>query len=46
LAIVIAKGVNYDKKIEVNLVNDMFNAPKSKIDKRKNNNKVPEKKFI
>jgi hypothetical protein len=49
LAIVTAKGVNYDKEIEANLVNDMFNAPKSKIDKinkNNNNNKVPEKKFI
>jgi hypothetical protein len=48
LAIVTAKGVNYDKEIEANLVNDMFNAPKSKIDKinKNNNNKVPEKKFI
>jgi len=45
LAIVTAKSVNYDKEIEANLVNDIFNAPKSKIDKRKKN-KVPEKKFI
>jgi len=34
LAIVTAKG----KEIKANLVNDMFNAPKSKIDKNKQEN--------
>jgi len=44
LAIVTTKGVNYDKEIEANLVNDMFNDPKSKIDKR--NQKKKQLRFL